>query len=207
MSTVAVPSRPATELYGGALASGRDAARRVLRGEIGWLLFCVLLVAPTLLLATGTVPAWLSAATRTHLARELTGFAALAVVIAQLALSAGKRLLRGAAIRRWLRLHRLGGPLLLLLVVIHTGSRAGHYANALLWSCLCLMLAMAQGGHVLKAWTRLRAEGGTANARVLDGLVNAPDGWIHLAGYQAHVLLALLVTLLLAVHVICVYWF
>jgi hypothetical protein len=96
----------------------------------------------------------------------------------------------------------------LLVVAIHTGGRSGSNANALLWACLCAMLALAQCGHVFKAWVRLRALSvATPAATTLDEVSNTAGGWVHLAGYHTHVVLAVVLTLLIVLHVFCVYYF
>jgi hypothetical protein len=191
--------------------AARTRARRALLAELALLLLSLVLLTPTVLAAAGHPQPWLALATRSHLARELTGFAGLFVVALQVSLAAGKRLRRlgERGRRRWLALHKVTGPLLLLVVAVHTGGTSGSNANALLWASLCAMLALAQGGHVFKAWVHLRASAANAAAGALelDQAANGESGWVHLAGYHTHVVLAVVVTLLVAVHVACVYYY
>jgi hypothetical protein len=190
--------------------AGRGRARRTLLGEVGLLLVSLVFAAPAVLAAAGYEQAWLAVATRSHLAREITGFAGVFVVLAQISLTAGKRFsgLSARTRRWWLQVHRLTGPLLLLVVAIHTGGKSGGNANALLWASLCAMLALAQCGHVFKAYVRMRAQPPASPAALsLDEVANTETGWVHLAGYHTHVVLALVVTLLLGAHVFCVYFY
>lgn len=211
MTTVALGSGEHARLvYGGRPPLGRVRARRGLLGEISLLLLTALFAVPVALAAAGHEQSWLALATRSPLARDLTGYAGLLVIVAQLSLAARNRLRRLTAggRQRWLQLHKATGPLLLLVVVVHTGGRTGSNANALLWLGLCAMVALAQGGHVFKAWVRLRALSlATPVAVSLDEVTNSEKGWVHLAGYQLHVVLAIAVTLLLCVHVVSVYYF
>lgn len=212
MTTVALGSDDRARLvyHGPPPPLSRVRARRLLLAEIGSLLLTALLVLPTVLAAVGYEQSWLLAATRSRLARDVTGFAGVAVIFAQLALTARRRMRRLSARTRarWLQLHKVTGPLLLLVVVAHTGGRSGSHSNALLWAAMCAMLALAQGGHVFKAFVRLRALSlGTEAAESLDEVTNTERGWVHLAGYQLHVVLAVFVTLLLCAHVFSVYFY
>jgi hypothetical protein len=210
MTTVALRSDDHAPLvYEGPPPPSRLRARRGLLGEIGLLLLNAALAAPAVLAAAGHEQPWLALATQAPLARTVTGFAGIALIAAQLGFAIRRRLALAEATRqRWLQLHKVTGPLLLLTVVLHTGGRAGGNANALLWGGLCAMLALAQGGHVFKAYVRMRALSLANPAAVaLDEVTNSPRGWVHLAGYQLHVVLALTVTLLLCVHVFSVYFF
>jgi hypothetical protein len=211
VTTVALGSSEGARLvYGGRPPLSRLRARRALLGEIGLLLLMATLTAPALLAAAGHEQVWLAGVTKSPLARDVTGFAGLAVIAAQVGLTARRRLRRlGAGVReRWLQLHKVTGPVLLLVVVVHTGGRSGSNANALLWAAICGMLALAQGGHVFKAYVRLRAlSAATAAAQSLDEVTNTERGWVHLAGYQLHVVLAVVVTLLVCAHVFAVYYF
>jgi hypothetical protein len=211
MTTVALGSRDSARLvFHGVPPLALVRARRRLLGEIALLLLIALLVVPTLLTATGHEQSWLMKATKERAFRDLTGFAGLGVIAAQLSLTIRRRLRRltAPARRRWLQAHKVTGPVLLLVVLFHTGGRAGGNANALLWSCLCSMLLLAQSGHVFKAYVRLRALSlGTPGALSLDETANAGEGLVHRAGYQIHVVLAVAVTLLLCAHVFAVYFF
>jgi hypothetical protein len=211
VTTVALGSGERARLvYGGPPPLDRLRARRALLGEIALLLLIATLVAPALLSAAGLEQAWLGVATRSPLVRDVTGFAGLAVIAAQLSLMARRRMrrLRPGVRERWLQLHKVTGPLLLLVVVVHTGGRTGSNANALLWAAMCTMMALAQGGHVFKAYVRLRAvPPATPEARSLDEVTNTERGWVHLGGYQLHVVLAVLVTLLVCAHVFSVYYY
>ncbi|HEV8629644.1 MAG TPA: hypothetical protein VGV61_04945 [Thermoanaerobaculia bacterium] len=211
MTTVALGSDDRARLvYHGLPPLSRVRARRLLFGELGLLLLTAVLVAPTVLGAAGHEQAWLLPATKSRLFRDITGFAGLAVIAAQLSLIARRRLRRltAPARQRWLQVHKVTGPLLLLVVVVHTGGRTGSNSNALLWASMCTMLVLAQSGHVFKAYVRLRALSlATSAAMSLDEAANADDGWVHLAGYQLHVVLAVAVTLLLCAHVFSVYFF
>jgi hypothetical protein len=211
VTTVALSSDDRARLvYGGRRPAARIRALRGLLGEVSLLMLTALIAAPVILAAAGHEQPWLDLATRSPLARDLTGYAGLLVIAAQLSLATRNRLRRLTAggRQRWVQLHKATGPLLLLVVVVHTGGRSGSNANALLWGGLCAMIALAQSGHVFKAWVRLRAVSLASPAAVsLDEVTNTESGWVHLAGYQLHVVLAIVVTLLLCAHVWSVYYF
>jgi hypothetical protein len=211
VTTVALASGGRARLvYDGRPPLSRVHALRGLLGEVSLLLLTAVLAAPAVLAAAGHEQSWLAVATRSPFARNVTGFAGLLMIAAQLSFTARGRMRRltDAARQRWLQIHKVTGPLLLLVVVVHTGGRSGSNSNALLWLGMCAMLALAQGGHVFKAFVRLRALSlATPEAMSLDEVANTESGWVHVAGYQVHVVFAVVVTLLLCAHVFSVYYF
>lgn len=211
MTTVALASDDRARLvYHGRPPLSRVRALRGLLGEISLLLLIAVLAAPAVLAAAGHEQSWLAAMAKSALARNVSGFAGLALIAVQLSFTARRRMRRlsDGTRSRWLQLHKVTGPLLLLIVVVHTGGRSGSNSNALLWVGICAMLALAQGGHVFKAYVRLRALSlATPGAAALDRVTNTETGWVHVAGYQLHVVFAVVITLLLCAHVFSVYYF
>lgn len=107
-------------------------------------------------------------------------------------------------------LHTLGGAPLLLVVLAHTGGRAGRGALTGLLLALTAMLLTAQAGHVLKAhlWWRAQPEASPAPRDLLRNQVaNGADGWLHQSGLQLHVCLAVIVLVLVVFHALSVFYF
>jgi hypothetical protein len=147
-----------------------------------------------------------------RLYRQLTGGLGLGLIVVQGALSGRRRLRAGheRLWRRWEGWHRHAGVPLLVVALAHTGGRAGHNLNQWLLACLVGMVLLTQASHVLKEylWSRTRPE---AHPRPADlhrnEAANTDDGWLHQAGLQMHVMLAVALVILLLAHVWSVYYY
>jgi hypothetical protein len=88
-----------------------------------------------------------------HRFRELTGYAALALILFALSLSLRKRtsLPLPASFPRWRVVHMVTGVCLVLLIVVHTGGRWGTNLNGWLLSALILVTFVGLAGKLAEA--------------------------------------------------------
>jgi hypothetical protein len=147
-----------------------------------------------------------------HLYRQLTGGLGMGLIVFQAALAGRRRLARAhpGLWRRWEGWHRHAGVPLLLVALAHTGGRSGHNLNRALLLCLVGMVLLTQASHVMKAhlwWRAHHAAAPRAADRRRDAAANTDDGWLHQAGLQTHVMLAVALAVLLLAHVWTVYYF
>jgi len=204
----------------GALLDEVEAADRVvpssrwnsdLRLELGTLMLMVLLAMPLLLSPWRGQISILEGLLQSHRYREISGFVALGLIAFQMLLALRKR----TALRLPLRLdglrrvHKLFGVPLLIVIVMHTGGRVGQNLNRWLLSSLVGMIFIAQTSHVMKAYLAERAADPAAVVAIrrMNQLTNSGDGWVHQAGLQLHIALAVTTVALLGFHVLSVYFF
>lgn len=165
------------------------------------------------LAALGDRLPWLGRRLEQHAFREWTGFAALAFLAFQLMLTVKKRWLvrMPRSFEAWRGAHKLNGLFVLWMVALHTGGVWGTRLNAAMMIVLVALMLLSQGGHVVKAYLyeRARVSGGAAAASILrlHEAANTDEGWVHRVGLHLHVLLATLLWVLVAFHVIAVYYF
>ncbi len=157
------------------------------------------------------IPAALQLAAQDRTFRLATGFVGVGLVLFQLSLAAGARLARRRpqSLRAWRALHRLTALPLLLILALHTGGDPGINLNLALTVVLAGMMFLTQAGHVAKARAREQAAIAPGNLRTqrTHATLNSSAGVVHLAGFQLHVLLAVVATILLGAHVLAVYYF
>lgn len=157
------------------------------------------------------IAAALQQAAQDRTLRLATGFVGVGLVLFQVSLSAGARLAqrRPRSLRAWRALHRLTGLPMLLILALHTGGNPGVNLNLALTVVLAGMMFLTQAGHVAKARARERAASAPHNLRAqrTHAALNGSAGVVHLAGFQLHVLLAVVATILLGAHVLAVYYF
>lgn len=127
------------------------------------------------------------------LARQATGFCALALCAGSLGLSLRKRWprLRMGSFAAWRVVHGGLGVATLVVLVAHTGLRSGGLLDQWLLECL-LVLSLAGAGAALGAGLEARLPGGSLLRR---------------ATQRAHVLAFLPLPALVLFHVLKVYWF
>lgn len=131
---------------------------------------------------------------RSGVARQLTGFGLLALVLFELLLVARRRWPRFSlgSLERWRGLHGLIGASTLLALALHTGLRAG--ANLNRWLLLDFVAVSAVGA----------AAGGAVLA---GGRLAAMAGRWQPVTRMAHAALVWPLIVLLAFHVLAAYWF
>jgi len=139
--------------------------------------------------------------------REATGFVGLGIIAFQVSLGVMRRMFgRGSATHAlWRALHQLLPIGLLLIALLHTQGHLGSNLNRWLVGVLLAQIYLVQAGHVAKAL--LANHGGSLWLSRLDRAANDASGVVHRVGLRLHVLLAVTVVILLAVHVLAAYYF
>jgi nitrite reductase (NADH) large subunit len=140
-----------------------------------------------------------------HLFREITGFALLALILVEVLYSIRKRTqVRLPGDRtQWRSVHMMLGATLIPLVVIHTGGRWGMNLNAWLLTSLFAVVLIGVAGKIGEAVRLRRAvqrAGQGAAAVKASGPYHAAWLWLHTVAVAALVVL-------LAFHILSVYYF